>query len=257
MNPIGASRAGGDQQESIEQSNANNANREPDMVVPMPEGSSNDYTGTIDPTLISAAYLACGKVDQAGTEIGCNVYTAEDQRIARVDSLGNWIARAGVGTLSRVDPKRAGVAFAATVPANLRMNRANPKISVSYWFQMAPLSFESNLGSMALIDDLNAFGQGRDFIASGLLPIPRPPTVSVLLSQIQRQGTTADLVRCASRNFTQTNECSSAFGTGSSFNLRRRGIVGIDTIRFTQSNINTTYQTCNSIANLCYAILCR
>ena len=142
-----------DRQEYFEQNAVNN---EPDMTAPMPQESSNDYTGTIDPTLISAAYLACGKKDQAGTEIGCNVYTATDQRIAAAASTGSWIAKAGGVSLMRLSPEPVGIAFAALVPPAQRFNRLNPKITVSYSFTTGAYppvvkTFESNLGSMALI----------------------------------------------------------------------------------------------------------
>ena len=242
-------------QESLEQNNANN---EPDMTAPMPQESTNDYTGTIDPTLISAAYLACGKDDQAGTEIGCNVYTAADQRITAAASTGTWIAKAGGVTLNRSNSEPGGVAFAALVPPSQRLFGRNPQISVSYSFTTGAFppvvkTFESNLGSMALITDFRAFGQAQTFRAKGLMA----PTLSQLLATVQFQRATANNVRCTSRYFTQTSECSSAFGTGSGFNLRRRGAASNDTLNFTQSNINSLYETCNSIANLCYAILCR
>lgn len=244
-------------EESLEQNNANN---EPDMTAPMPQDGGNDYSGTIDPTLISAAYLACGKKDLQGTEIGCNVYTAADQRIAEAASTGTWIAKAGGVSLNRSSPAPSGIAFAALVPPAQRLNRLNPKITVSYSFNFnagaypaVVKTFESNLGSMAQINDFSAFGKGQNFKAPGLMA----PTLSQLLSTIQIQRAVADNLRCTSRLFTQTSECSSAFGTGSAFNLRRRGGALSDTISFTQSNINSLYQTCESIANLCYAILCR
>ena len=257
-NPIGqtvTSPGKKDRQEYLEQNTANN---EPDMTAPMPQESSNDYTGTIDPTLISAAYLACGKKDQAGTEIGCNVYTAEDQRIAAAASAGSWIAKAGGVSLNRSSPEPVGIAFAALVPPAQGFNRVNPKITVSYSFTTGAYppvvkTFESNLGSMALINDFRAFGKAQNFRATGLMA----PTLSRLLSTIQVQRATANTARCTSRYFTNTSECSSAFGTGSAFNLRRLGSASDDTIIFTQSNINSLYQTCESIANLCFAILCR
>lgn len=257
-NPIGQTVTGPGKktpQESLEQNNANN---EPDMTAPMPQESTNDYTGTIDPTLISAAYLACGKDDQTGTEIGCNVYTAADQRIAAAASTGTWIAKAGGVSLNRSNPTQAGIAFAALVPPAQRSLGRNPQISVSYSFTTGAFppvvkTFESNLGSMALITDFRAFGKAQNFRATGLMA----PTLSQLLSTVQFQRATANNVRCTSRYFTQTSECSSAFGTGSGFNLRRREAASNDTLNFTQSNINSLYETCNSIANLCYAILCR
>lgn len=245
-----------DRQEYLEQNAVNN---EPDMTAPMPQDSGNDYTGTIDPTLISAAYLACGKKDQAGTEIGCNVYTAEDQRIAAAASAGSWIAKAGGVSLNRSSPEPVGIAFAALVPPAQRFNRVNPKITVSYSFTTGAYppvvkTFESNLGSMALNTDFRAFGQAQTFRAARL---GNPETLSQLLSTIQVQGATANTARCTNRYFTKTSECSSAFGTGSAFNLRRLGPTSPDTLNFTQSNINSLYQTCESIANLCFAILCR
>ena len=263
-NPIGqtvTSPGKKDRQEYLEQNTANN---EPDMTAPMPQESSNDYTGTIDPTLISAAYLACGKKDQAGTEIGCNVYTATDQRIAAAASTGSWIAKAGGVSLNRSSPGPVGIAFAALVPPAQRFNRLNPKITVSYSFTMGaspPVvkTFESNLGSMALTTDFRAFGQAQNFHT--VLPNRGASltagTLSQLLSTIQFQRDTADNVRCTMRLFTQTSECSSTLGTGRAFNLRRLGPTSPDTLNFNQSNINSRYQTCESIANLCFAILCR
>ena len=244
-----------DRQEYLEQNAVNN---EPDMTAPMPQESSNDYTGTIDPTLISAAYLACGKKDQAGTEIGCNVYTAEDQRIAAAASAGSWIAKAGGVSLNRSSPEPVGIAFAALVPPAQRFNRVNPKITVSYSFTTGAYppvvkTFESNLGSMALNTDFRAFGQAQNFRARSLMA----PTLSQLLSNVQVQGDTATTTQCARRYFMPISECGSALGTGRAFNLRRLGPTSPDTLNFTQSNINSLYQTCESIANLCFAILCR
>ena len=245
-----------DRQEYLEQNTANN---EPDMTAPMPQESSNEYTGTIDPTLISAAYLACGKKDQAGTEIGCNVYTATDQRIAAAASTGSWIAKAGGVSLNRSSPEPVGIAFAALVPPAQRLIRLNPKITVSYSFTMGaspPVvkTFESNLGSMALTTDFRAFGQAQNFKAPGL---EAQQFLSQLLSTIQFQRDTADNGRCTSRLFTPINECTSVISTGRGFNLRRRGPFEGDFIKFESSNINSRYQTCESIANLCFAILCR
>jgi|GEM_PF-2653811 len=263
-NPIGqtvTSPGKKDRQEYLEQNTANN---EPDMTAPMPQESSNDYTGTIDPTLISAAYLACGKKDQAGTEIGCNVYTATDQRIAAAASTGSWIAKAGGVSLMRLSPEPVGIAFAALVPPAQRFNRLNPKITVSYSFTMGaspPVvkTFESNLGSMALTTDFRAFGQAQNFKPRNTRTSARleAGTLSQLLSTIQVQGATAETTQCAKRYFMPISECPSALDTGRAFNLRRLGPKLDDTIEFEQSNINSLYKTCESIANLCYAILCR
>jgi len=251
-----------DRQEYLEQNTANN---EPDMTAPMPQESSNDYTGTIDPTLISAAYLACGKKDQAGTEIGCNVYTAADQRIAAAASTGSWIAKAGEVSLMRSSPEPVGIAFAALVPPAQRFNRLNPKITVSYSFTTGAYppvvkTFESNLGSMALITDFRAFGQAQNFRAgsgnTGANAKLTAGTLSQLLSTIQVQRATAKTTQCAKRYIMPISECGSLIGTGSGFYLRR-GESDMDPISFTQSNINSLYQTCESIANLCFAILCR
>jgi len=263
-NPIGqtvTSPGKKDRQEYLEQNAVNN---EPDMTAPMPQDSGNDYTGTIDPTLISAAYLACSKKDQAGTEIGCNVYTAADQRIAAAASTGSWIAKAGGVSLNRSSPEPVGIAFAALVPPAQRFNRVNPKITVSYSFTTGAYppvvkTFASNLGSMALTTDFRAFGQAQNFKPRNTRTSARleAGTLSQLLSTIQVQGATAETTQCAKRYFMPISECPSALDTGRAFNLRRLGPKLDDTIEFEQSNINSLYKTCESIANLCYAILCR
>ena len=224
----------------------NSSNNTPDMTVPMQGDANNDYTGTIDAPQISAAYLVCGKKDSSGKEIGCNVYTAADQRIAAAATTGTWIAKANGFDLTRVNPAPTGIAFEASLPYGSQ----NPTISVSYSFNDGAYSqvvktFESNLGSMALIDDFSAFGKASDF-RIGLTFNAAIPSLATLLSSDSVQRATPITGFCF--GIPVCNLSPDGFLSGRNYSEK---------VTFTIEHIGTAQQTCRNIASLYFAILCR
>jgi len=129
-------------------------------------GSNNDYTGTIDPELISAAYLVCGKTDDQGNYIGCNAYETRTDRRLPLETRPDvrWVAMADNAPLPAVDPASTGpkvpLAFAAKVrDGTLFTATQNPRIHVAlYSGRMLRNEYSANLAAMPLVADMIAFG---------------------------------------------------------------------------------------------------
>lgn len=245
-NPIGKNSLNPGKKDGKDTVDPNSSNNTPDMIVPMQVDANNDYTGTIDAPQITAAYLVCGKKDSSGKEIGCNVYTAADQRIAAAATTGTWIAKANGVDLTRVTPAPAGIAFEASLP----YGSDNPTISVSYSFTTGAYppvvkTFESNLGSMALINDFRAFGRASDF-RIGTTAIPT--SLATLLSSDSVQRATPTTGFCF--GIPMCNLSPDGFLSGRDYSDKVTFTIKIE-------HIGTAQQTCKNIASLYFAILCR
>ncbi len=248
-NPIGKNSLNPGKKDGKDTVDSNSSNNTPDMTVPMQVDASNDYTGTIDAPQITAAYLVCGKKDSSGKEIGCNVYTAADQRIAAAATTGTWIAKANGGDLTRVTPAPTGIAFEASLPYGSH----NPTISVSYSFNDGAYSrvvktFESNLGSMALINDFTAFGRASDFRIGTTINAAIPTSLATLLSSDSVQRATPTTGFCL--GIPACNLSTDSFFSGRGYSEKVTFTIKIE-------HIGTAQQTCRNIASLYFAILCR
>ncbi len=170
-------------------------------------GASNDYTGTIDPELISAAYLVCGKTDDQGNYIGCNAYETRTDRRLPLETRSDvrWVAMADTTPLPAINPSSTGsnvrLAFAAKVRNGAFSGASqNPRIYVGlYSGQSLRNQYWAKLAAMPLVSDMIAFGN-----VSGLsLNLSRGSITGDTLSLflLRAQGRTIKSARTACRWF--------------------------------------------------------
>ena len=222
-------------------------------------GISNDYTGTIDPELIAAAYLACGRTDDEGNYIGCNAYETQSDRRLPLENRPDvkWVATADNVQLTRVDPgplsPKVKLAFAAKVRG---AGAQNPKIRVQLYSGSRPINgFQSYLSTMAMVADMVAFGNVTSLSIQTLLQPPLP-TLSLFLNTAnsshwktsQRSCTWFDRLGPRIGRPCNGGAFFPYYADTSPLVARQARIGGPD--------MNSPYLYCDNFANLLQAITC-
>jgi|GEM_PF-3095427 len=167
-------------------------------------GSNNDYTGTIDPELISAAYLVCGKTDDQGNYIGCNAYETRTDRRLPLETRPDvrWVAMADNAPLPAVDPAPTGpkvpLAFAAKMRGGtISTASQNPRIHVMlYSGGILRNEYSASLATMPLVADMIAFGKVSGLSLSRSRSTIAGDTLSLFLLLAQRQNIKSARTAC-------------------------------------------------------------
>jgi hypothetical protein len=219
-------------------------------------GISNDYTGTIDPELIAAAYLACGRTDDEGNYIGCNAYETQSDRRLPLENRPDvkWVATADNVQLTRVDPgplsPKVKLAFAAKVRG---MGAKNPKVTVQLNIQPDKRRvFQSYLSTMAMVSDMVAFGN----VSSMSLGNIGSPTLSGFLNSV-----TQGQLRASRQSCTWFDRLGTRIGrpcNGGTFFPYYPELTPytVNQARIGGPDINSPYLYCDNFANLLQAITC-
>ncbi len=119
--------------------------------------NENEYYGTIDNQLISAAYLVCGRDDRT---LGCNVYTSSDQRIVRADTEGTWHANVANQSVHRPSARLPKISFVGNLPVTGSSNYVTVSFGIS---DTAKVNFRSKISNLPPIRALSALGVTESF----------------------------------------------------------------------------------------------
>ncbi len=169
------------------------------------QGNQNEFQGVIEPELIAAAYLVCFKVDAQGNQIACNLYDTKTDKRIPVETLPNasWRAYADDKSIPAINSSSLGsqfkLAFAAgPVPRIATYMGRSPNIYVAFTLPgtTSPTPFSGSLGSMPMLNDMEAFGVVKDLIIISFATPFGPSTLSAFLNVI-RQKMNSNPIQCS------------------------------------------------------------
>lgn len=185
------------------------------------QSANQDFRGTVDSNLISAAYLACGKIDDNATEVGCNAYEpTNDERIPlegntniswrvlvdghpidgnKINPNGQLISSLHLAMTAGI-PRMLGLSDNRTVEVQICSRGAMstqtpaPGISDLGTCDGSVLStFRSTISKLPPAAALGAFGVAKNFTTKffglGLPPKIREETLTLVLKSANFDGT--------------------------------------------------------------------
>lgn len=148
---------------------------------------NNDFRGTVDSTIISAAYLACGKLDLSASEIGCNAYEPRNDERLPLESVtgvawvvtidGQSIDRSQINARGRsMNGLKLAMTSKLSGPTSPMPGQSHD-LKVELTFNGDVLSqFHATISKLPPVAALSAFGIAQDFSAS-----PPEPSLSGFL----------------------------------------------------------------------------